>query len=147
MNRNKSFLYAESVLLIVLSVMLAAAVISIYREGAMLRASEPMADIYTVDGIVKKLMPILPVFVITVMITVINNLLGIRDEKADRAVLNIDIKRNIVTDDAHTRKIRNLRLFILVISVVCIIIGIFNGSMMDVFVKASNICTECIGLG
>lgn len=35
----------------------------------------------------------------------------------------------------------------LAISVVLIIWGICNGGMRDVFVKAVNICTECVGLG
>lgn len=39
------------------------------------------------------------------------------------------------------------RLTILVLAVVFIIIGTFNGGMADVLQKAINICTECIGLG
>ena len=33
------------------------------------------------------------------------------------------------------------------ISVVYLMVGIFNGGARDVFIKAVNICTECIGLG
>ena len=40
-----------------------------------------------------------------------------------------------------------VRLAILVLGVVFIILGIFNGGMADVLYKAINICTECIGLG
>lgn len=40
-----------------------------------------------------------------------------------------------------------LRLFLLVLSSALILHGICNGSMHDVFIKAVNICTECIGLG
>ena len=39
------------------------------------------------------------------------------------------------------------RLSILVIAIVFIVVGIFNGGMADVLQKAINICTECIGLG
>ncbi len=34
-----------------------------------------------------------------------------------------------------------------VIAIALIAIGVLNGGMRDVFVKAINICTECIGLG
>lgn len=33
------------------------------------------------------------------------------------------------------------------IAALLIALGIANGGMRDVLVKASNICTECIGLG
>ncbi|MBQ8079164.1 MAG: thioredoxin [Oscillospiraceae bacterium] len=32
-------------------------------------------------------------------------------------------------------------------AILFIVIGIFNGSMKDVLVKAIKICTECVGLG
>jgi len=42
---------------------------------------------------------------------------------------------------------RKIALCAMVIALALIVIGIFNGSMHDVFVKAVNICTECVGLG
>lgn len=39
------------------------------------------------------------------------------------------------------------RIAVFVVAVLLIIAGITNGGMFDVFVKAINICTECIGLG
>jgi len=147
MNRNKALLYIQSVLSIVIAVMLITATLSIYREGLSLRADDPMAVIYTVDGIIERLRPVIPVFIAVVIVTVINAFLGVNDDRADRAVLNIDIKPNTATAATHEKHLHNLRLLILLISIVCIVIGIFNGSMMDVFVKASRICTECIGLG
>ena len=40
-----------------------------------------------------------------------------------------------------------IRRTILVIGVLLIILGYFNGGMRDVFAKAVMICTECVGLG
>ena len=40
-----------------------------------------------------------------------------------------------------------IRFTILIVSIVFIILGIFNGGMADVLGKAVRICTECIGLG
>lgn len=39
------------------------------------------------------------------------------------------------------------RIVVVVIAVAFVIVGIFNGGARDVFIKAVNICTECIGLG
>ena len=39
------------------------------------------------------------------------------------------------------------RLILAVLALVFIILGVMNGGARDVFVKAVNICTECIGLG
>ncbi|MBR1798182.1 MAG: hypothetical protein IJ757_09290 [Clostridiales bacterium] len=40
-----------------------------------------------------------------------------------------------------------IRVVILILAVVLIVLGCFNGSAHDVFVKAVRICAECIGLG
>ena len=45
------------------------------------------------------------------------------------------------------KKLLIIRLSILSISVIFIVLGILNSSMHSVFIKAVNLCTECIGLG
>lgn len=40
-----------------------------------------------------------------------------------------------------------VRGIVIVLGIVFVILGVTNGGMRDVFVKAVNICTECIGLG
>lgn len=40
-----------------------------------------------------------------------------------------------------------LRGAVIVLAVLLIVLGIANGGLWDVLVKAINICTECIGLG
>lgn len=54
--------------------------------------------------------------------------------------------------NSHTQKSKNLRLLIvrsciILVAVGLIIHGVINGGLSDVFQKAINICTECIGLG
>ena len=76
----------------------------------------------------------------------------LRDRSLKREIQDI---KNMQTDSVHasTKSIRNNRLTVciqvavLIASVCLIIAGISNGGMRDVFVKAINICTECIGLG
>ena len=40
-----------------------------------------------------------------------------------------------------------IRIVLAVIGVALVIWGSLNGNMQAVFIKAINICTECIGLG
>lgn len=40
-----------------------------------------------------------------------------------------------------------LRITVYMLAILFVILGIYNQGMRDVFVKAANICTECIGLG
>ena len=45
------------------------------------------------------------------------------------------------------RRVRAMRIALAVIAAAFIAMGILNGGMRDVLVKAINICTECVGLG
>ena len=40
-----------------------------------------------------------------------------------------------------------LRLALLLLAAALIALGVWNGGARDVLIKATNICTECIGLG
>ena len=40
-----------------------------------------------------------------------------------------------------------MRLGLYVAAAVLVVLGVLNGGLRDVLVKAINICTECIGLG
>ena len=46
-----------------------------------------------------------------------------------------------------TKLIWGIRIALIVAAIALIIAGILNGGMADVLTKATNICTECIGLG
>ena len=43
--------------------------------------------------------------------------------------------------------IRAAQIAVGALAITFIILGVFNGGVRDVFIKAINICTECIGLG
>ena len=57
--------------------------------------------------------------------------------------------RCVITPSKATRSglLWKVRLFILIFALAFIGLGLLNGGLNDVFVKAINICTECIGLG
>ena len=52
---------------------------------------------------------------------------------------------NTSPETAHRRVI--IRRVLLVAAVIFVVLGVQNGSMKDVIVKAIRICTECVGLG
>ncbi len=57
-------------------------------------------------------------------------------------------KEEVLCDDTHRVKIVNAtRIALAVVSITFIVIGCFNGGAKELFEKAINICTECIGLG
>lgn len=58
------------------------------------------------------------------------------DEKAEKTPLT-----------ENKKVMAGLRIGLLVVGVTLFVIGIFNGGLNDVLIKAINICTECIGLG
>ena len=67
-----------------------------------------------------------------------------KKEKKPSIEKSVDEKRYIKNENIF---IWIVRAIIFVVAVTFIILGVFNNGMKEVFVKAINICTECIGLG
>ncbi len=145
MNRKSVLLIVQSVLCVLCAAGLIVADLLIYFRGISEQESDPMAQIYTVDAIADHAMIIFPVIIVSLIVTVILLMLKIKDPNADRAVNVADIRTNTLGEKSSATVIA--RTVILLIAVAFIIAGIINGSIYDVFVKASKICTECIGLG
>ena len=57
------------------------------------------------------------------------------------------VKKSAEGGKSDTKVLNIIRLAVLALSVAFIVMGAFNGSMMDVLNKAIRICTECVGLG
>ena len=47
----------------------------------------------------------------------------------------------------NKKVVAGLRICLLAVGITLFVVGIFNGGLNDVLIKAINICTECIGLG
>ena len=62
---------------------------------------------------------------------------------APKQVLEMDA----AAQKRETYTVLGIRIGVAVLAVALIIWGVFNGGARDVFIKAINICTECIGLG
>ena len=56
-------------------------------------------------------------------------------------------ERAVALQKYEGRVLLGVRIAVAVIGVALLVWGIFNGGADDVFIKAINICTECIGLG
>ena len=255
-NKNKVYLIVQSVLCVVVCVMLAAAAIMIYRAGLAQKAADPLSWIYTREKVAAALVPVMPVLILGIVLTVVGLIMKITDANADKPAKDTEWQRDTIAKRvatpssemkaersrqrklnyggwaafalcmvpiliyitngnhfpngdlepvflaliAHTlpwtliglgilmistvlqeksmeREIlaareqiklekaggvkpetdggkrqtadraRFLRIALLIVAVMMIVAGTFNGSARDVFGKAVKICTECIGLG
>ena len=147
MRGNKALLVTQSILCILTGAALIAADLSIYLEGSALKAEDPMAEIYSAEAISERAVFVLPLFIVTVLVTIVCAVLGIRDKKADKPASGIDIKKNRAEEGISGSMANVIRVFLLAAALMFIIVGILNGSLQDVLIKATKICTECIGLG
>ena len=95
MTEKKTFLIVQSVLCVLLCVLLAASAVSIYREGSARRAEDPMASIYTREKTAEKFKPIAPLFFGAIGMTVAGWILAVKDENADKPVMDAEIVRNL----------------------------------------------------
>ena len=98
---------------------------------------------------------IAPLFFATLGAALAGILLGVKGERADLPSRNPPAARvkdpnpPMPTGAKPASKDRRAvwQIALLVLAVLFIVLGILNGSMKDVLIKAINICTECIGLG
>lgn len=100
----------------------------------------------------KEMSNALPLLLIPVIVLFAGELaLSFAYGKAAKEILNaakgLDKKSQSQIPDKSEKKNMIIRIILYSAAVLLLILGIANGGMYDVFVKAVNICTECIGLG
>ena len=143
--KKKPLLILQTVLCIVTAIVLSVSALVIYVNGSALKATDPLSPIYTREKVIRALVPAAILIGIGLILMIISFAKGIRDENAQRPAKNVKISRKPAR---NTNKAVNiLRIVILLLAVIFIVLGANNGSANDVFGKAVNICTECIGLG
>lgn len=112
-------------------------VLSLYRAGYIRHASSgPVQPIITWEDTMARARYLLPLFLLWLAGAVFFRK---SDEKK-----RVSVRPEKQRAQADSGKIR-LALFI--IALAFIVLGILNGGLHDVLVKAIQICTECIGLG
>ncbi len=140
MKNVRLFLIIQSILCVLLALVMIAAVIGIYREGAVLRADDPLAAIFTREIAAEAFGAIAPLLFAAVGMAAVGLILGIRDENSLKPAAGGKVENRAPGG-------KTVRTVLLVAAVVLIVAGAFNGSARDVFGKAVKICTECVGLG
>lgn len=142
MKKRNIWLIVQSALCILIAAMLSCSAIRIYLDGSAYQAAgHPTEWIYTREKAVSALIPVLPVFIISLGVNLFCVVKEFKDEEADKPVHDIEFKRN------SESKLSVVRWVLMAAAIVFVIMGIQNGSMEDVLVKAIKICTECVGLG
>jgi len=147
MARKSVIIIINSVLWILTAVSLIVSDLWIYARGRALKAVNPMADIYSMEVISQAAVYVLLFFAAAAALTIFCMVSKISDHNADRPVLEGRVIAREEENRSEQKKRNRLRLAVFMVAIVFILAGIMNGSMNDVFVKASKICTECIGLG
>ena len=140
MKKTGLILVVQSILCVLLALLLIAAVIGIYRDGAAARAEDPLARIFTPELAAERLRPIAPLFFAVLGLTAVGLILRIKAEKGLGPVQG-------GRPDNRARGGKIVRTVLLIAAIVLIIAGLFNAGARDVFSKAVRICTECVGLG
>ncbi len=154
MERKKIFLIMQSLLCALVAGLLAGIALYLYCEGA---AKQAGGDLFyysfTREKAGRALLIVLPVFAVSLGLTIAGLVLGIRDENADKPVRDphgmrdTGALREKAVHQKATSKVITLRVAVLVLAAALIVAGILNGGLEDVLAKGAAICTECIGLG
>ncbi len=152
MTRKKAFMWMEAGLCTLLGLMLSFGAIGIYQEGLARKAENPLTQIYTVEAIVKVIIPAIPVLVLAIIMAIAAFMAGKKDGKASVVEKSGVIKHKRNSTDSYVSPAlsprgRVFRRILLAIAVICILVSVWNGSMTDVWNKARVICMECIGMG
>ena len=149
MTKKSVFLIVQSILRILIAVILAAGIIRIYLEGSAWQAAGHPADwIFTREKVAAVVAPVIPLFLVSLAMTVYGLATGIKDEDAGKPCKDIVLAPDFnKAGPERLQKRARIRKVLMVVAVCLVVLGIFNGSMRDVLVKAIKICTECVGLG
>ena len=104
--------------------------------------------IYTYENVTGRINSILP-FTAVCMVLVVLALVFSPSRKSAPPAQGSPCKHksSYLNSRLSMRTCRFLRGILLMLAIVLIVWGVFNGGLYDVLVKAINICTECIGLG
>ena len=94
------------------------------------------------------LINLLPELILAFIIMLIKlSLLDKSFDKEFEILSKCEKKSNVNLPSVDTERKLTVSMMLFSIALLFILIGIINGGMKDVLIKAINICTECIGLG
>ena len=112
MSKRKAFLIVSSALWVLTVLLLAGAVIGLYREGTALQGADPLAWVFTRERMAERLLPILPLAVLCLGLTVAGLVSGVREEKSGPKPLEPDL----FVGEKNIRQVRGLRITFLALA-------------------------------
>ena len=153
MKGTRLYLIVQTALCVLLTVLLAASAIELYREGTAHRAEKPLEWIYTREKAAEGFVSVAPLFLLFLGLTAAGLFFGPaqqvvvrrKDKPAGAAKINRELLASRLLLPA--RAVKRMRTTLVLAAVALIAAGVLNGSARDVFYKAVKICTECVGLG
>jgi hypothetical protein len=154
MSKKKIFLTVQAFLCVLITAVLVIFTVRTCMEGSAWQAAGHPSDwIFTREKAGRELLAVLPLCCLSALMTIIGLVKGIKDEDAEKPVQHGPLavqagfaKQSAAGPEKEERRVL-LRRILMAAAIVFIVMGVFNGSMKDVLVKAIRICTECVGLG
>lgn len=122
-----------------LAVMLAAGCLSHVLSGGR------QTQMYSVSSVSAHFAALGPGYIFMILILVLSFIFSLSEKKDKTPSLDARKYRRAPEKTAKSKTAQ--RTVIFAFSILLIVLGIMNGGLKDVFIKAVNICTECIGLG
>ena len=130
-------------LTVLLAIALCWAALDLWLEGRAIRQTSPAAVIYSPEAVHARAGKVLPVFLAWLVALVAALCFGPRNAKPFHPRTRASAQAAVPTP----RRLQWLRIGLFAAAAVLIVLGVLNGGLRDVLVKAVNLCTECIGLG
>ena len=102
MTKKKAYLVIQAAALIVLVLLLSLKTVSIYREGQVRKAENPLESVYTPEIVAEKFAPVAPLFFGLLGMTLAGLLLGVKDEEAEKPVKDAEAGRDLIVSRVGT---------------------------------------------
>ena len=96
MRRIRIYMIMQAVLCALLVILLSVSAVTVYREGAARKADHPLEPIFSREIVAEKAAPIAPLFFFSIGLLAAGLVLGIKDENANKAAEDPEMKRDLI---------------------------------------------------